>query len=69
MERCAQKKESKDLTGPALLEMDGFLNCFGGPVAIGIQQLQKWAEGNPIRTEFLREQLAQAVARAKRSRR
>jgi hypothetical protein len=23
MERCAKKKENKELTGPALLEMDG----------------------------------------------
>ena len=58
-----------ELTRMLLAHIDGFLNCFGGPATIGIQQLQKWAEGNPIRTGFLREQLARAVVRAKRSRR
>ena len=49
-------------------QIDGLLNCFGGPTVIGIQMLQDWAQSDPFRQEILRESLASAVARANHSR-
>jgi hypothetical protein len=58
-----------ELTTMLLRQMDGLLNCFGGPAVIAIQHLEEWAVGDQVRQEFLLEFLAAAVDRTKRSRR
>jgi hypothetical protein len=58
----------RDLTRMTLSQMGGFLDCFGGIGVIGLQSLEKWAEGNPARRECLLEYLAAAGKKSRRRR-
>jgi hypothetical protein len=58
-----------ELNTMLLGQCDGFLNCFGGAAVIGHQSLAQWALGNPDRQAYLLDFLAEAVSRARRSRR
>jgi hypothetical protein len=51
------------LTSMLLKQVDRFLKCFGGPQAIAIQQIVKWASADSKRGEWLA-----AFAFARRSR-
>jgi hypothetical protein len=50
-------------------QIDGLLSCFGGSQVAAVQQLVKWAEGNPSRQELLDKYFAAVIELAKPSRR
>jgi hypothetical protein len=46
-------------------QIDGLLRCVGGPQVIAVQQLVKWAEGNPSRQVLLDQCFTVATKLAK----
>ncbi|HTR26888.1 MAG TPA: hypothetical protein VMI10_23155 [Terriglobales bacterium] len=58
-----------ELTDLFLKQLNGFMNCFGGPPVIAAQALWEWAAGNPHREMYLSDYLAAAARRPRCSRR
>lgn len=50
-------------------QIDGLLNCVGGPQAIAVQQLVEWTKGDASREQLLVQYFAAVIELAKRSRR